>query len=77
MPGLTRRFLKKIVKNLVSTYYNLYFCPYYTTTKQLNGMKDVAKKRYIKPVLLKHGMLRKLTLKTGSISDGIAPGMEI
>jgi hypothetical protein len=72
-----QRFLKKLGKKLIDTYYNLYFCPYPCNTKQLKSMKDVAKKRYIKPVLLKHGMLRKLTLKTGSVSDGISPGMEI
>lgn len=72
-----RKLLKKIGKYLVDRYYNLYFCSHYSNTKQLKRMKDVAKKRYIKPVLLKHGMLRKLTLKTGSVSDGIAPGMEI
>lgn len=36
-------------------------------------MKSVLRKRYVKPALLKHGLLSKLTLKTGSMGDGAFP----
>ncbi len=41
-------------------------------------MKMLPKKNYVKPALLKHGLLSKLTLKTGSLPDGFnGVGVEI
>lgn len=41
-------------------------------------MKVILKKRYTKPALLKHGLLSKLTLKTGSTPDAFGgTGLEI
>jgi len=36
-------------------------------------MKSLLRKRYVKPALLKHGSLSKLTLKTGSAGDAGFP----
>lgn len=40
-------------------------------------MKSKEKKTYTRPALLKHGLLSKLTLKTGSLPDGFTPTREI
>lgn len=37
-------------------------------------MKKILKKKYVRPALLKHGLLKKLTLKTGSTTDFGLPG---
>lgn len=41
-------------------------------------MKSVLRKRYEKPALLKHGLLKKLTLKIGSTADAFnSTGVEV
>ncbi len=40
-------------------------------------MKSKDKKTYTRPALLKHGLLSRLTLKTGSLPDGFTPTREI
>lgn len=68
--------LKNMFKSLQIRKRNPYFCSSGSNNNKLIDMEPVVKKRYTKPVLLKHGVLRKLTLKLGSMTDGGLPREE-
>ncbi len=44
--------------------------------KQIRNKNTGGKRSYIKPALHKHGLLSKLTLKTGSNADSGMPSYE-